>query len=239
MSEPWIALIASALAGAVLWWWLDGVILRRAARLIDRRFKQLQGAPSWTPLGDAGDIPRAAISRLDEFDALCRGSFGFAPLGRLREFSAEGALLGVRTVLLNPERTIAAVFACSHVRKELAFRSFVSETDGRIFSSTDAKSVSPETPEVTVLRHGAKEETAALLQDLRTQLAAVEAPLRRFESLGAYQEMQMRYWRIGDEARRRNGYVVDLESLRRLAPAHLSARRLARVHTEILKLNRS
>lgn len=230
--------ILVGMAGAVISaWWSDRARIRKAARTIDAKFKSLSQPPRFTALGDATDIPAGVMARLDEFDALCTTSLGFMPLGRLREYSGEGVLMGVRTVLVTPDRGVAAVLATSHQNPALSFRSFASELPTGIVYASDVRTVSPPTPQIDLLRHETTDAASVLLAALRARLASLGGKPLPFDSMAAYLAMQDRSWHYSREARLQNGNVIDLDSLRRLSKAKLSESRLRRVHAEILKLN--
>lgn len=233
-----MSLLLCAVAAACILWWLDVRRVRRAAQKIDARFKSLDSPPTFSPLHESDDIPASAIAKLDAFDDALATGMGFTVLGRLREFSVQGALLGVRTVLVNADRTITATFAMSHTNAAISFRSFCAELQPCIVCSSDARSVSPPSPNLVKLHHGKADESIALLQALQEKLNALDGHRLPFDSLDAYTQMQVRMWHFSREARLKNANVIDLDTLRRLAPAGFSERRLRRVHDEIVRLNR-
>lgn len=238
MNNLWASVLVGVVAALISGWWSDRTRVRAAAAAIDARFKSLRRPPRYTPLGDAADIPLAVLERLDQFDAVCMTSLGFTAQGRLREYSGEGVLMGVRTVLLNADRTIAAAFATSHQNPALAFRAFTSELPAVIVYASDASTISPPTPHIEPLRYHKRDDASVLLAALRKRLASLGIAPVPFDSMAAYIAMQDRSWQIHYEARLQNANVIDLDTLRRLSNSKLSERRLRRVHAEILKLHR-
>jgi hypothetical protein len=218
-------------------------LLRRAqirgkAIRIDASYKRLNREPHWSPLTDPSVVPAEVLARLDEWEALCRRELQMTPLARLKEHYADGELIGVRSVLLNGERTIAATFAVSHRNPKVSFRSFGSFADDRFLLTSDIKSRF-QRPDNIVYQYV---DAAMPAGDMyRAQIAHLKnrsATPRPFNGVNSYIDMQTRMWSQTNALRQQAGYVMDAESLRRLAPQQMSDATLREIHSEIVRLNR-
>ena len=239
MSVSLIYCILALLLACILAWMLDGWLLRRAARRIDASYKAGARKPQWTPLTNSDGFSAEVLARLDAWDVLCRHQFGLVPLVRLRECCADGEVLGVRSVLVNEDRTIMATYACSHRNPLVAFRSFASLIGDKVLMASDAR-ILYDRPARYLLEAFPKEASEQALFNRLTELrtSTAGAP-RTIDSIETYIEFQREMWQDADKLRRQRHSIVDFESLRKLAPPNLGASRLRRLHRHITELNRS
>lgn len=229
--------LVTVVAVAVTLWWVDRAHIRTAAKKIDAHYRGLRREPRWVEAIPASEVPAAVTAKLDQWDALCQRELGLRPLGRLAEY-AESDFLGVRTVLLDPSGGFAATLACSHVNPAISFRGLASKAGGRFVLTVDAKSPSSP-PDQVVVTQLAKTATERAM--VEAHLAAVQrvGEAVPFADMAQYVDFQTELWQAGHAHRTQQGYLIDLESLQRLAPPQMSAARLAKIHAAIVALHQS
>jgi len=229
-----IAVIVILLA---LLWIIDTLRLRAAAKKIDASFRKLAREPHWVPLQDPSFFDDKVIARLDSWDELCSQQLNLKPLVRLQEQYTDGQRIGVRTVLVSEDRSIAATFACSHKDTNISFRSFISVIDSKMLIATDARFLSdrPDNHIVGSFDKSATEvDMLEKLFDLRRQ---VPGDTKGFVTPEAYVAVQQTMRREANAIREKKQYVIDLNTLRKYAPPNLSESRLRRIHGYIVKLH--
>ena len=233
----WLVVVAvAAIVGGVLWQ-RDARVLREAAAKIDASYRKLNRQPSWRPLESRVEVPGAIVALLDQWEERCRG-LGFSALGRLSEHQDNGDVLGVRSVLLDPTRTIVAAYGVSHRNPAVSFRSFSVRLHGQVIIAVDAKSAAMSPPTVLTLPFTRTDGEEVMLYGLAVGMGGQKSNAP-FADLAEYIRFQDQSWRERHDFRVKQGYQIDLETLAKLAPPEMSPGRLRRLHRLIGKLGAS
>ena len=230
-----IGLIGTAIVMAALYG--DDLRLRRAAIRIDANFQKLKRPPSWQELGSIDAFSSALQESILKFEDACGRELGFASLGRLRELGADGELLGVRTVMMSPDHKISAVFAGSHLKESLKFRMIGVRTREEFIYAIDRRIGFTNPVNIRATAVSADFSEQQMLSALNQLLELQTSPIIECRDMAAYVDWQRAAWDAKNQERSTAGFVIDWASIRRLSPAHMSDRRLKRLHAKILKLH--